>query len=368
MWRPSRRAVLAGSACLLAGAGTAAAEGVAASSGPGLGELAARSGRFFGTAVTSTALAAADAYADLLDRECSVWVPEWQLKWGALVGDPADAPAYGPVDAIVAAARRRGKRLRGHTLIWHEHLPERVRGLSGRGDWDRIVAPHILAVAGRYRDAFFQWDVVNEAVEPRDGGGDLMRRSPFYAMRGPDYVADAFALARRAAPEGRLYLCDYGVCYAEGWQEARRTGVLRLLERLRAAGAPVDGFAIQGHLDVRQRFDERIFRRFIAELEGLGLELAISELDVREADGDGGRSLAERRQRAADEVAKVLAVALDSPALTGVVTWGLADDHSWLRKTRPIPDNQGLPYDDGLAPTAMRSQIAALLMAARSRT
>jgi endo-1,4-beta-xylanase len=66
-------------------------------------------------------------------------------------------------------------------------------------------------------------------------------------------------------------------------------------------------------------------------------------------------------------VERVLAVALDNAALTGVVTWGLADSQSWLRSTWSIPDNQGLPYDDGLEPTPMRTTLAAHFASARPR-
>jgi len=359
----TRRSFLAGLAALPL-AGTA---GRARAAQAGLDGLASRTGRFFGTAVTARAVSAADALSRLLDAECGVWVPEWQLKWGALVEREGAAPDFRNVDAIVAAARQGGKRMRGHTLLWHENVPPFVAELASRSDWDRYVAPHIAGVAGRYRDAFFQWDVVNEAIEPKHGEAGGMRRTPFYAMLGPDYVAEAFRLAHAAAPGARLYLNDYGVCYAEGWQERRRESVLSLLERLLREGVPVHGFGIQGHLDTRFRFDERRFARFVGALESLGLEIAITELDVREADGAAGIAIPERQRRAADEVRKVLSVACASKALAGVVTWGLSDGDSWLRKWRDLPDNQGLPYDSHLAPTPMRAALAECLTATARR-
>lgn len=351
----TRRGFLAGLAALP----LAAASGRAHGAGAGLHALASLSGCFFGSAVTAGGVAAGDGYARLLDAECGVWVPEWQLKWGALVQQAGAAPDFRPVDAIVAAARLRGKRLRGHTLLWHEHLPPFVAALESRADWDRHVVPHIAAVAGRYAETFMQWDVVNEAIAPQHGGDDRMRRTPFYRMLGPDYVAEAFRLAHEAAPTARLYLNDYNVCYADGGQEARRSGVLALLERLLRGGVPVHGFGIQGHLDTRLPFEERRFARFIEAIEGLGLEIAVTELDVREADGAGGLDIPGRQRRAADEVRKVLSVACASKALTGVVTWGLGDGHSWLRNRPELPDNQGLPYDDRLEPAPMRAALAA---------
>lgn len=331
---------------------TAAAE-------PGLGALAARSGRFFGSALpTSVLIEAEPTYRNILETECSVWVPEWQLKWGSLVRNPADSPDFTQADLLVEAALTSEKKVRGHTLLWHEALPPFVEALQDASDWDNVVVPHIRAVSEHYGDRIFQWDVVNEAIEPRDGGGDLMRRSVFYRLRGADYVAEAFRIASETAPSARLYLNDHFLCYNEGWQEKQRKGVLSLLERLLVAGAPVHGLGIQGHLDTRFAYSERVFARFLDEVRAMGLEIAITELDVREADKAGSLSLEARRRKAADEVRKVISVALDCDALAGIVTWGLSDRASWLRKTYDIPDNQGLPYDDACKPTPMRAVLA----------
>jgi len=339
----------------------------AAASSAGLGALAARSGRYFGAAVSTGILGDDSPFLGPLDRDCSVWVPEWQLKWGALtpsVGQPAD---FAAADSLIASAQAAGKRVRGHTLLWHEHLPTGIDGQSDRSTWNTLVVPHIRDVAGRFGEAIFEWDVVNEAIEPGDGGADLMRRTPFYAMLGPDYVAGAFRLAAAAAPSARLYLNEDHLYYADEAQQGRRTGLLRLLEKLVGAGVPVHGVGLQCHLDIRRRFDPQIFDRFLDEVTALGLSIAVTELDVREHDDAGRRSFAARRQRAADEVTKVLSPLFDRPALAGVTTWGISDADSWLRKGEPASDNQGLPYDDSFQPTPMRQALATLFASTRTR-
>lgn len=360
----TRRSLLA--AC--AGSPFISAAAFASARQAGLGELAARSGRYFGSAVTRDDVSDAGPHIRLFDGECSVWVPTWQMKWGALVPTLGEAPDYRNCDAIVASAAKRGKRLRGHALIWHEHLPAGAERLSTAADWRRFVAPHITAVAGRYRDSIFEWDVVNEAIEPYDDGADFMRRTPFYAMLGSDYVAEAFRLAAEAAPLARLYLNDDHLYYAEDWQERRRTGMLGLLERLLKADVPIHGLGMQCHLDTRLHFDERVFRRFLKRIEDLGLTISITELDVTEAPNARGRSIAKRRLRAAAEAEKVLSVAFDSPALAGVVTWGLSDDDSWLRNRGPdMVDNQGLPYDDAYRSAPLRDTLASLFASTQTR-
>ena len=352
-----RRAVLGGIAALPLVPLARAAE-------PSLAALAEKTGRYFGSALATDALDGGNAYGRLLSDECDVFVPEWQLKWGALMPDIGSNHDFSSVDRIVEAAQSAGKRLRGHTLLWHEHLPTGIAELSGAKSWDDVVVPHFETVLNHYPDQFFQWDVVNEAIEPRDGQPGSMRDTPFYRMLGEDYVVEAFRLAHALAPQARLYLNDYNVCYDEAWQQDRRSGILRLVERLLEQDVPLHGFGIQGHLDTRFAFDDRVFSQFLETLAGFGLELSVTELDVREADEAAGLDIAQRQQRSADEVQKVLSVALDQPALTGVTTWGLADSASWLRTARDLPDNQGLPYDAQLNPTPMRGALAALFAGA----
>lgn len=356
----SRRALLAGMAAL-------PFIGSARAGDPTLADIAASHGRFFGSALTSYDLAANDDYVKVLLAQCDVLVPEWQLKWGALAPSIDAEPDFAHVDTIVETAGRLGKTLRGHTLIWHEHMPQGLADLTRSTDWDRYVVPHFERVLGRYTDDFFHWDVVNEAIEPRDGQADFMRDTPFFRMRGADYVAEAFRLAHDLAPNAKLYLNDYNICYADSWQNDRRTGVLRLLEKLVSADVPVHGLGIQGHLDTRFTFKESVFSDFLDEIVAMGLDLTITELDVREADESDALSIAARRQRAADEVSKVLSIALDYKAMKGVTTWGLADHHSWLRSARDLPDNQGLPYDDLMSPTPMRAALADLFSRSPTR-
>ena len=117
--RLTRRASLVGSGALLA----AAASPGFATIAPSLNRVAQRSGRRFGSAVmwTPPGVDAGSftnpAYAALLERECSVLVPENQLKWQWVRRTPGtfDFRAF---DAIADYAAAHNFKLRGHTLFW----------------------------------------------------------------------------------------------------------------------------------------------------------------------------------------------------------------------------------------------------------
>ena len=91
--------------------------------GPSLDQLAKRSGRRFGSAVAWGAPGADrgsfanPAYAAILERECSLLVPENELKWQWSRPGP-DRFDFRQLDAIAAYAARKNFQLRGHTLFW----------------------------------------------------------------------------------------------------------------------------------------------------------------------------------------------------------------------------------------------------------
>src|SRR5436309_11409715 len=88
-----------------------------------LDALARRSGRRFGSAVAWTP-PGTDAgsftnprYAALLERECSLLVPENQLKWQWVRRSPGTFE-FRAFDAIADYAASHAFKLRGHTLFW----------------------------------------------------------------------------------------------------------------------------------------------------------------------------------------------------------------------------------------------------------
>jgi len=325
-----------------------------------LGQLAADKGLFFGAATTSEQLLAGNAYTTLLANQCGAYVAEWESKWGP-IEYVRGYRNYDSVDALVAAASDRI--IRGHALLWHLQLPPWAddQVLNGAAAWDGLVAPFITETATRYAGRIAQWDVVNEVIEPEWQEPDGLRKTPFLDMRGRGYIAEAFYLAAEAAPDARLYINDYGLCYGEDDHEKRRTAMLALLERLLSRGVPVHGLGIQGHLENGRTFDAKRFGAFLDTAAGMGLDLAITELDVNEGAHPQG-DLSTRDQRNADEVRKVMEVALDQQRLTGVVTWSLSDAVSYMRTGGGLPDNRGLPFDENLAPTAIHETLADLFI------
>lgn len=344
--------------------GRAAAPGISIETG--LAGLAAKNGLFYGVATQSGYLVDDRDFASLVWRECACLAPEWEMKWQPIQPDTGGFSPEG-MDRFAELSSGEGVWLRGHTLFWHESLPDWFQyEMQSKDDWDRIVVPYVSFVAGRYGAKLRHWDVVNEAINPQDKQAGELRNWRLSQLFGEDYIIRAFELARSLAPEVKLFYNDYGLEYSSGWHEDRRTAVLKGLERWRRAGVPIDGFGIQGHLTSQgdTSIPQRRLSKFLSEVAALGLEIVVSELDVSE--GNFNQSLVARDQAVAGETARFLDVALDEPAVTGLVTWGLSDRYSWLKNFHD-PRNRGLPFDGGLQKKPMWYSIAQALIHAPAR-
>jgi endo-1,4-beta-xylanase len=309
-------------------------------------------------------------FAERLTADCRCLTPEVHLKWDAI--EPrSGSRSFEGADRIADFARQRGMRMRGHTLLWHRSTPTWADQAIGQSDW-APVARHFAALMPRYGDIVDEWDVVNEPIDAVDGYQGL-RRNQFLDAFGPDYIECALWEARAHAPAARLMLNEYGLEYDGPWGDARRTTMLRLVEHLRARGAPLGGIGVQAHLDLtHQAASFASFETFLEHLERLGLRVTITELDVREQDRT--LPIGERDRRVAAAASAFLDVALSSPAVTGVVTWGVSDLHSWLQHeefetslalaSRPVLHdrlNRGLPYDGQLRPKAFGDALTEAL-------
>jgi endo-1,4-beta-xylanase len=350
----NRRDVLLG----LATACAAACRPAAASGDDSLKARAARKGLLFGCAVTSRELRSEAALREAVLRDCNALVATNEMKWGVI--EPARGRRnYVGADALVAFAAQHGLLMRGHTAVWHQNpprwVPEALREPGGRA----LMQDHVRAVVGRYRGRVAQWDVVNEAIFHKDRQPGALRNSPFLQALGEDYIADAFRAAREADPAAKLYYNDFAFESAEASHEERRRDVLPLLESLRRQGL-VDGIGLQAHLQAGDPFDPERYRRFLADLAGMGLDIMLTEFDV--ADRRLEADVATRDRRVADYARTYLDVALAEPAVKGLLTWGLSDRHTWLndepwRRKDGVPARP-LPYDDAMGRKPLWHAIA----------
>ncbi|MEJ2275680.1 MAG: endo-1,4-beta-xylanase [Woeseiaceae bacterium] len=253
-----------------------------------------------------------------------------------------------PADQLVEFAHRHGIHLTGHTLVWHQQTPDWVfedaegNPASRELLLERMKA-HIDAVVGRYKGRVPSWDVVNEGIE-EDGS---MRDTPWRQIIGDDYIEKAFEYAHAADPDAILFYNDYNM-FAPG----RRDGVIALVERLRAKGIPIHGIGLQGHMRVDYPETLDGFEEAIEAYGELGVDVAITELDVSvlpwPGEKAGGADITDRHEFDAmmnpyvDGLTPEAQAAFDrryleifrillenSDVVTRVTFWGINDGMSW---------------------------------------
>ncbi len=345
---PTRRqALLHGAAGGLAAAlpafsSTAGADGEIVDAGTAddrpLRRQASKRGVLYGAATEYDALINDPDQARALAHECAILVPENDSKWERLRPRP-DGFDFAKMDGLVDFAATHDMKMRGHPLIWHSQLPSWFDDVVTRKNAEAFLVTHIETVAGRYAGRMHSWDVVNEAIWPDDGRADGLRHSPWLEYLGPGYLDLAFRTARAADPEAILVYNDFGIEYDDSWDSERRAMVLDLLSGLIANGTPIDAFGIQAHLVGHRVSDFDLLLAFMGELAALGLEVMITELDV--TDNELPANIERRDQMVASAYERFLTAVLPHPAVTTLLTWGLADHYSWLNEFQPRAD--GLP-------------------------
>ncbi|MBA3921821.1 MAG: endo-1,4-beta-xylanase, partial [Nostocaceae cyanobacterium] len=191
-----------------------------------LKERASVKGLIYGAAIRHDHLAVDAQLASCVIQECGILVPEWGLKWSTpdkpLRPSP-DSFDFRAADQSLEFALANGLLFRGHTLVWHESLPDWFSKTVNHQNAREFLATHIQTVVGRYAGKIHSWDVVNEAIEPSDGRSDGLRSSPWLEFLGSDYIDLAFRMASQADPKALLVYNDYGLDYDTDEAEAKRT-------------------------------------------------------------------------------------------------------------------------------------------------
>ena len=290
-----------------------------------------------GTAISWSKYRSEPALEEIFLREFSQMTPENELKWDAIRPSRRRFD-FTVSDQMIGYAAAHGKRVRGHALVWGEQNPAWLTN----GSWTRdsllaVMKTHIETVMQRYRGQVAEWDVVNEAID--DDGS--YRDNIWLRVIGPDYVEHAFRFARQADPDARLYYNDAGIDLVN---HPHTVGVARMLAELRGRGVPVDAMGVQGHVTLTYRATGAQFAETLRSFAALGLDVAVTEMEVSlDVLGPPGELL-ERQRAVYGDYAKACR---EEPRCTGFSTWGISDLQAWRRDQHP--EWRPLMFDEGFA-------------------
>jgi endo-1,4-beta-xylanase len=271
-------------------------------------------------AAVNPSLLSLDSYAETLGREFNLLVAENDMKFAATHPAP-DRYNFCAADRLIAFAQANGMGVRGHTLVWHDSLPNWLtRGNYSCDDVLRILRDHIDTVVKHFKGNVLFWDVVNEAIAygPPYGPQPSFWRQTI----GPEYVDLAFRWAREADPDVKLFYNDTG---GEGLG-AKSDAVYNLVKGLLDRGVPLDGVGLQMHVGLTGAPTPATISANIQRLAQLGLSVHITEMDVRIPSPVTAANLAAQ----AAIYRGVVGACLANPKCEALLTWGVSDANSWI--------------------------------------
>ncbi|MBL0886177.1 endo-1,4-beta-xylanase [Myceligenerans indicum] len=313
--RRRRAALTAGVVALAAALGGVAMSTTASAAGSTLGDAAAESGRYFGTAIAGYKLSDS-VYETIANREFSMITAENEMKIDAT--EPQQGQfSFSAGDQIADWAAQNGKQVRGHTLAWHSQQPSWMQNMEGSA-LRQAMLDHVTQVATHYRGQIYAWDVVNEAFAD---GGTGARRDSNLQRTGDDWIEAAFRAARAADPGAKLCYNDYNI---DNWSWAKTQAAYDMVADFKARGVPIDCVGLQSHFNSGSPYPAN-YRTTLESFAALGVDVQITELDI---EGSG--------QQQADTYRQVVEDCLAVSRCNGITVWGVRDSDSWRSSGTPL--------------------------------
>jgi endo-1,4-beta-xylanase len=352
-----RRSFLWGAAALLGGTSRLAASQDRPTQLPDTSALqraARQSGKTLGMFIVGHDLQFDPAACAIIANSFSMIADGNDLKFANRLRPTPETYNFGPGDYVVNWAASHGLLFRGHCLVWWNALPDWFQSYVSSANAKQVMTDHISAVVKHYAGKIYSWDVVNEPIH-QDNRPDGLRRKPWLDFIGPEYIDIAFQAAHAADPKARLVLNE---CYIEHDTPAeigRRAALLALASRLKKAHVPITAIGIQGHLRGNTPLDKPGMITFLKQVEDLGLESMITELDVDDVGVPG--SLID--QTTASKYGEFIDIV--GPFVKVVTFEGLRDDPSLPKRSDGLPHRPNL-LDARYEPTPAYSATVKALM------
>jgi endo-1,4-beta-xylanase len=355
------RLMAAGAASVLTLAGAAIAD-EASTSPSTLRALGARVQLHIGTAAIPSDLSN-PTLSQITSDQFSVLTPGNEMKWQVVEPQQGNFDWTG-ADNLVNFAEAHGERVRGHTLVWHNQLPNWLtqgvaNGTISDSQLRDLLHQHITTEVSRYRGRIWQWDVVNEMLA--DSNPSQIKPNDFWISHlGPGIIADAFRWAHAADPDALLCYNDYNIAGEDG-SNAKFDAAFTMVENLRTQKVPIDCVGDQGHLDLQFGFNPILMTQDLQAYASLGLKVAITEADVRtfveKTDSNQTPIVSPTdptpshtaNAAAADWYNGMLQSCLAVKACISFTVWGFADSESWVPGTFAGEGDADL-YDVNLNP------------------
>jgi endo-1,4-beta-xylanase len=290
------------------------------------------------------------------------------------------------IEAFLSNEDWEGLRKRGHAMIWFNQAPNWLNLVGPTWTGQQVFSftrKYILALGQICGNRVDEWDVINEAISDDAPNGQRIWRQGTWYRRANDgsmtdwgeatyenYIKMLFVWAREAQPQARLHINDYAIEAFDDSMASKNRFMRDKVKALKECGAPIDGVGFQSHLTLSDMVSPTgvlntdfidLIEQSIQDLASAGIEVAITELDIRICNED--------RDEAFQEVAfqAYCEMALSQPNCHEVLIWGLRDEDNWitLRNDQFFAgcEDAAIVEGDDYSPKAAYDGVATAIMA-----
>jgi endo-1,4-beta-xylanase len=352
------------------------AETAALSGQTTLRDAAAAQGLHIGAAASADEYGPPDllmnpSYAGALSTQYSELEPANAMKWD--VTQPTQTTYnFQPGDELVTFAEANNMRVRGHNLCWYQQFPAWLAPYAASAtpaEMSTLLQNHINAEVTHFKGAVFAWDVVNEAFNDPSGSAvpglrdSIWYDQPGIGQTGTGYIEQAFQWAHAADPNALLFYNDYNI---EG-PGSKFTAVYNMVQDFVQRGVPINGVGFEMHITTSGYPSAAGLAQNMQQLAALGIQVHITEMDVRLPVGSNGLASAADLATQAQIYQSIMTVCLQQPNCTAFQMWGVSYGDSWIPSFFP-GYGAALPLDFNYNPTpafnallaAMRTPVPAL--------
>jgi endo-1,4-beta-xylanase len=222
--------------------------------------------------------------------------------------------------------------------------PEWIKNVTTREKLFEIVDYHIEGVMNHYKGKVSTYILINEFfgnpfINQR-GYSFWLDKITSLGISQEEFITHIFNTAKKIDPNSILIFNEYGMEIAGSttYSPEKDTKIYNLLTNVLKQNAPIDGIGFQMHLyakDFRtdKKFDEKIqtLKNQIKKYRELGLDIYITELDIRLNEGLSDLTPEERYKLQGKIYQAIIKVAIEE-GVKQINIWGVSDRDSWLER------------------------------------
>lgn len=318
----------------------------------GLGQIGRSKGIIVSDA-SEAGYANSNDYGGLVRANCTMASAENSAKHSA-VTDSRDSYNFGGVQSLINTYPEHATR--AHGPIWPLVLGVDSSFINQVAVGDRATALQWMenyqqALAASYDVAgAHSWDVVNEPVD--NAAGAIAQNHPWGERVGEDWVVESFRVAAATGTKMKLCMNDADIEF-DGDMGGGRNGTRKReafvneVRRVQQAGHRIEAVGVEAHLHIDDTWVPEDGRTgffelnpdtiidFCQDMAVLGLDVYVTEFDIRENPGEWGRpdrSGGNTQERAYRLAKGYLSTFFSQPNVKLFQTWQLREDQSWLEK------------------------------------